>query len=140
MHVLGADPINEVGHGQYQRDRAEQRRHTRDRMEQMERSWSGPEAPWQGPLFPAQPKTARDARKRHDLVPDGGVAEIANDFCRHEDIDRRADFVQAAKDVQRVMLESSEWLRREKKINRYAIGHGITTGHCRMLAKGFAHP
>jgi len=91
-------------------------------------------------LFPAQPKTAWDARKRHDLVPDGGIAEIGNDVCRHEDVDRRANFVEAAKDVERVMLESGEWLRSKQEIDRDALRNRVTARHCRMLAKGFPHP
>jgi hypothetical protein len=91
-------------------------------------------------LFPAQPKTARDARKRHDAVPDAGIAEIGNHVGRHEDIDRRANFVQAAKNVERVMLESREWLRRKQKINRYTVRHRVSASHCRMLAKGFPRP
>ena len=107
-------------------------------MEQMERSWSRPEAPWQRPLFPAQPKTSRDTRKRHDVVPDGGIAEIRNDVCRHEDIDRCANFVQAAKNVERVMLETRERPSRKQKVNGYTVWHSITARHCRMLAKGFS--
>ena len=70
-------------------------------------------------------------------MPRCGIAEVGNHIGRGEHIDRRADPVQPAKDMQRVMLESRERLRREEEVYRDAIRHGITASHCRMLAKGF---
>jgi len=64
------------------------------------------------------------------------VYAIADD--RGEHIDRRADPVQSAKDVERVMLETREWPGRKQEIDRDAIRHRIAARHCRMLAKGFA--
>jgi hypothetical protein len=86
-------------------------------------------------LFPAQPKTAWDARKRHDVVPDGGIAEVRNHIRGHEHIDRRANLMQAAKDVERVMLESGEWLRCKQKVKGYSVRHNIATSHSRKLAE-----
>src|SRR5207245_4551210 len=139
MHVLRADPISEVGDGQRQRDRTEHRCHTHDGVQQVERAWRGPEAPGERPLFPAQPKPARDTRKRHELVPFGGVAEVSDHIGRHEHIDRGAHLVQPAKDVEGMMLESREWLRGKQKVKGYTVRHRIATSHSRKLAEERGH-
>ena len=86
-------------------------------------------------MFPAQPKPARDTRKRHDLVPFGGVAEVSDHIGGHEHIDRGAHLVQPAKDVEGMMLETGEGPSREQKVDRNAIRHRISASHCRKLAE-----
>jgi hypothetical protein len=71
------------------------------------------------------------------VVPDGRIAEVGNHIRRHQHVDRGADPVQPAKDVERVVLESGERLRRKQKVKGYTVRHNIATSHCRMLAKGF---
>jgi hypothetical protein len=58
-----------------------------------------------------------------------GIAQGGRHILRDEHIDRRPCAMQPAKDVQGVMLETREWLRREQQIDGDAIGH--RTGHSR---------
>jgi hypothetical protein len=73
-------------------------------------------------------------------VPCGGIAEVGDHIDRNEHIDRRTYPLQPAKDVERMMLETREWPSRKQEVHRDTVRHCISASHCRMLAKGFAHP
>jgi hypothetical protein len=73
-------------------------------------------------------------------MPGCGIGDLGDHVRRCEHIDRRADPVQAAENVERMMLETREWPSRKEEINGDAFRHRISASHCRMLAKGLARP
>jgi hypothetical protein len=68
-------------------------------------------------------------------VAGGGLADVIPDIGGREHIDRGADPMQAAKNVERVMLETRERLRRKQKVKGYTVRHNIATSHPRKLAE-----
>ena len=62
------------------------------------------------------------------------VLNVGDDIAGSQDVDRGPDLVQAAKDVQRMMLETGKRLSRKQEVDRDAIRDGILRRHCAMLA------
>jgi hypothetical protein len=61
----------------------------------------------------------------------GRVTEVRNHIARHQDVHRCTDGVQAAKDMQRVVLEAGKRASREEQVDRDAFGQRMAAGHFR---------